>query len=206
MSIQPLVAEGKNGDLAFDGSFVEIRRTRSFAVTGFQKGVKRIPIANVTALQWKPASGFQGFVQVVFPGSIEHTHSYDWDRRAKYDENTVTFDLQQSIAMEQVRDAIEAAIAVRARGASALTTSGAAQQTSGQVRDCPYCAESIKAAAVVCRFCGRDVEPVAATNTAHPPADWHPDPFGRWQLRYWDGTRWTEHVSSGGTTSIDPPH
>jgi uncharacterized membrane protein len=28
-------------------------------------------------------------------------------------------------------------------------------------RDCPYCAETIKAAAKVCRFCNRDVEPLA---------------------------------------------
>jgi len=27
-------------------------------------------------------------------------------------------------------------------------------------RTCPWCAETIKAAAVVCRFCGRDVEPL----------------------------------------------
>jgi len=28
-------------------------------------------------------------------------------------------------------------------------------------RTCPWCAETIKAAAVVCRFCGRDVEPLS---------------------------------------------
>ena len=28
-------------------------------------------------------------------------------------------------------------------------------------RTCPWCAETIKAAAVLCRFCGRDVEPLA---------------------------------------------
>ena len=37
------------------------------------------------------------------------------------------------------------------------------------------------------------------------PANWHPDPFGRHELRYWDGTQWTEHVSSHGRQSLDPP-
>ena len=34
-------------------------------------------------------------------------------------------------------------------------------------------------------------------------ADWYPDPWGRHELRYHDGTQWTAHVSSHGTTSID---
>lgn len=38
----------------------------------------------------------------------------------------------------------------------------------------------------------------------HAP-DWYPDPFGRHEHRYWDGTRWTEHVSSHGRQSVDPP-
>lgn len=29
-----------------------------------------------------------------------------------------------------------------------------------QERECPYCAEKIKAGAVVCRYCGHDVTPV----------------------------------------------
>ena len=37
------------------------------------------------------------------------------------------------------------------------------------------------------------------------PAAWHPDPYGRHELRYWDGARWTEHVSSHGKQSVDPP-
>lgn len=39
--------------------------------------------------------------------------------------------------------------------------------------------------------------------TDHPPA-WHPDPTGRHQYRYWDGSRWTDHVSDQGVTSTDP--
>jgi len=29
-------------------------------------------------------------------------------------------------------------------------------------RSCPYCAETIKSSAVICRFCNRDVQPTAA--------------------------------------------
>lgn len=39
---------------------------------------------------------------------------------------------------------------------------------------------------------------------ASPPADWHPDPMGRHQLRYWDGSEWTAHVADDGVTSSDP--
>ncbi len=31
------------------------------------------------------------------------------------------------------------------------------------------------------------------------PAGWHPDPYGKAPLRYWDGTGWTEHVHGGGS-------
>src|SRR3954469_6685075 len=41
--------------------------------------------------------------------------------------------------------------------------------------------------------------------TAQPPADWYPDPFGRLELRYWDGQQWTQHVAAGGRQAIDPP-
>ncbi len=37
------------------------------------------------------------------------------------------------------------------------------------------------------------------------PASWYPDPLGRHELRYWDGAQWTEHVSSHGRQSVDPP-
>jgi uncharacterized protein YxjI len=38
------------------------------------------------------------------------------------------------------------------------------------------------------------------------PANWYPDPMGRHELRYYDGSAWTDHVSDQGATSIDPVH
>ena len=37
----------------------------------------------------------------------------------------------------------------------------------------------------------------------HSP-DWYPDPVQRHELRYWDGTAWTDHVSNQGVTGTDP--
>jgi TM2 domain-containing membrane protein YozV len=36
------------------------------------------------------------------------------------------------------------------------------------------------------------------------PAGWKPDPRGRHEYRYWDGTQWTDHVSDQGEVSQDP--
>lgn len=33
---------------------------------------------------------------------------------------------------------------------------------------------------------------------------WHPDPLARHELRFWNGSHWTRHVSDDGTTSEDP--
>ena len=57
-------------------------------------------------------------------------------------------------------------------------------------------------------------EPVAAEPAAAEaapaaestvPAGWYADPSGRFELRYWDGTAWTEHVSRAGQQFTDPP-
>jgi outer membrane biosynthesis protein TonB len=55
-------------------------------------------------------------------------------------------------------------------------------------------------------------EPAAAAETAAAaaaapavPAGWYADPSGRFELRYWDGSAWTEHVARGGQQFTDPP-
>jgi hypothetical protein len=35
-------------------------------------------------------------------------------------------------------------------------------------------------------------------------AGWHADPWGRWDRRFWDGQRWTEHVLRGSEQGVDP--
>jgi hypothetical protein len=47
--------------------------------------------------------------------------------------------------------------------------------------------------------------PVAAAPVVTTPAGWYPDPSGRFEMRYWDGTAWTEHVSRQGQQFTDPP-
>ena len=44
-----------------------------------------------------------------------------------------------------------------------------------------------------------------APAAAAVPAGWYADPAGRYELRYWDGGTWTEHVSRAGQQFTDPP-
>ena len=37
------------------------------------------------------------------------------------------------------------------------------------------------------------------------PAAWYADPSGRFELRYWSGKEWTEHVARAGQQFTDPP-
>lgn len=49
---------------------------------------------------------------------------------------------------------------------------------------------------------------VVASNNApasSTPAGWYHDPSGRYELRYWDGRQWTEHVARAGNQYTDPP-
>jgi hypothetical protein len=49
-------------------------------------------------------------------------------------------------------------------------------------------------------------EPAAqAAAASAAPAGWYADPSGRYELRYWDGGTWTEHVSRAGQQYTDPP-
>ena len=45
---------------------------------------------------------------------------------------------------------------------------------------------------------------VATMTHAQIAGQWSADPYGRFQTRYYDGTRWTEHVSTDGVPAIDP--
>lgn len=45
----------------------------------------------------------------------------------------------------------------------------------------------------------------ATSATPAVPAAWYKDPSGRFEMRYWNGSAWTEHVSRGGQQFTDPP-
>jgi hypothetical protein len=43
------------------------------------------------------------------------------------------------------------------------------------------------------------------TSGTAAPAAWYADPSKRYELRYWDGKEWTEHVARGGQQFTDAP-
>lgn len=51
---------------------------------------------------------------------------------------------------------------------------------------------------------GRGRSDAVAEASDFVPAGWHTDPSGRHELRYWDGSDWTDHVSDAGKTKTDP--
>lgn len=48
-----------------------------------------------------------------------------------------------------------------------------------------------------------EVQRIMGAATSATPAGWWPDPHRKHELRYWDGARWTEHVSNQGVQATD---
>ncbi len=90
--------------------------------------------------------------------------------------------------------------------------------TKGNRRGCPACGLPVKAGVVQCKKCGCDFR-VAAAAAARPaasrwqaapmaapspllptapavPAGWYPDAQMPGQVRYWDGTQWTQYTQA----------
>jgi uncharacterized membrane protein YhaH (DUF805 family) len=51
---------------------------------------------------------------------------------------------------------------------------------------------------------GADPKSGDANGVVATGAGWFPDPMGRHQFRFWNGSAWTADVSDGGVNSIDP--
>lgn len=49
------------------------------------------------------------------------------------------------------------------------------------------------------------VETTSNSTETTVPAAWYADPAKRYELRYWDGKEWTEHVARGGQQFTDAP-
>ena len=65
--------------------------------------------------------------------------------------------------------------------------------------------ESATAAVDTGASAGVAAQSTAASTAAAAPAGWYADPSSRYELRYWDGSQWTEHVSRAGQQFTDPP-
>ena len=104
--------KGVSGTVRFDGHTVTIVRGR-FTPGKQGKGEKSIPVSAITAVQFKPPrmTGLGGSIEFTIPGGIERGSRRGKDKGAKGDENTVTFYRQHAKDFEQLRDAVQAAIA-----------------------------------------------------------------------------------------------
>ncbi|WP_405580695.1 DUF4429 domain-containing protein [Streptomyces sp. NBC_01092] len=107
--------KGHTGQVQFDGQFVTITRTGFGARLTVGKGEKRLHIAQISAVQWKPAGLMvNGFIQFTVPGGNEQRSAFgSQTRSAVQDENSVVFTRKQQPEFEKLRAALDQAIAAQ---------------------------------------------------------------------------------------------
>jgi hypothetical protein len=113
-----IVAKGHNGTVTFDGSFVTISRTGALARMSIGKGEKRIPLASIASVQWKPPGAIiNGYIAFTVPGGKEKQSRFgSATTDASKDENAVVVTKKQSEAFLVLREAVEAAMSARGHG------------------------------------------------------------------------------------------
>lgn len=104
--------KGYNGTVIFDGRSITILRKGFLARSTIGKGEKQIPLAHVTAVQFKPAGPIMnGFIQFTVGGGNEpRSRAGSQTHTAVRDENSVIFHYAQRKAFEELRDAVKAAL------------------------------------------------------------------------------------------------
>jgi hypothetical protein len=106
-------ASGQGGQIAFDGQYVTITREGFLGRATHGRGEKRLHVSQISSVQWKPPGLMtNGFIQFTLPGGVERqapkgSRTLD----ATKDENSVVFTKKQQPAFEQLRAALEAAMA-----------------------------------------------------------------------------------------------
>lgn len=94
-----------------------------------------------------------------------------------------------------------AAIAASTASATQASTAPVAQASTPQAAQTSSWASTNTASTTA----STPAATASSVGDAAAPAAWYPDPAGRFELRYWNGTAWTEHVSRNGQQSTDAP-
>lgn len=108
-------ADGHGGQVQFDGQYVTITRSGFLARATHGKGEKRLHISQISAVQWKPAGAMvNGFIQFTVPGGNEARGGFGQQTMsAAKDENSVIFTRKQQPQFDQLRYAIDQAVAAQ---------------------------------------------------------------------------------------------
>jgi hypothetical protein len=130
-----VLAIGVGGYCAFDGQFLTIHHVGALGRMTVGKGVKRVPLVSVSAVQMKPAGPVvSGFIQFTLPGSNERRSEFGKQTfDAAGDENSVVFTRDQEPAFLALRSAVEEAIAARHMPIAPTPTAAAAPSVLDQI-------------------------------------------------------------------------
>jgi hypothetical protein len=113
METTTITANGRNGQVTFDGKTVTISREGLAARASHGRGEKSIPIRQIAAVQFKPNSlTTAGFIQFTVPGEMSNNRGKGGRTiDAAKDENAVLFSKKVEEDFVALKNAVQRAIA-----------------------------------------------------------------------------------------------
>ena len=201
-----LLSEGASGaadtymqNIQFQGLVVAVLLTLTYYVASFSLRAGTLGMS-LSGLTVRDADGHKPTVEQAFKRSIFVSVFYPY---ALLVEGAVLAATGKSIG-DRFSRTVVGLISEAPRLTQAQPDTGAAEAFEDVA--CPFCAESIKTAAIKCKHCGSDLPrgwaPETEANAGTTP-NWYAGPFDRHEFRYWDGSEWTVHVSDAGVQSTN---
>lgn len=132
-----IVVKGKNGTVSFDGSTVTVERSGFTAVSIFGKSSKRIPLGQLTAVQFKAGSLIaNGYIEFTFAGGGErHAVLGHGSSDQIRNENAVVFSKKNNVEFQQLADAINEALSSENSSAASAGVDTASLEKLAELHD-----------------------------------------------------------------------
>ena len=194
--------KGYNGSVVIESDGLMIRREGLSRAMSAASPSRWVPLTAISDVSLHPSTRLtNGWITLGVMGNAARQLGAG---TAASDPDTILFRHRDAEMFAALHDWLRSVIRVNSAGSSnrmVPSLTDAAQENAGPGSMSARVEQQLPDQAA--NSADRQTTSATTEEPASHQGAWHPDPLGRFQLRFWDGRAWTDHVSSNGVMELD---